>query len=96
VNLLLKNLIPAAALVLSAAPALAGQADICYSPQAASIPTQPPVTNSVVFQCPQAGNLTLPQLAVAGWQVVQLTPVTVPGSNPNIPDTAWQLVIQKL
>lgn len=85
----------AAVLAVCAAPAFAGQADICYSPQVASIPTPPPVTNSVTFQCPQAGNLTLPQLATAGWQVVQLSPVTTPGANPNLPDTTWQLVIQK-
>lgn len=85
----------AAAFAAFAAPAFAGQADICYSPQAAAIPTPPPVNNSTVFQCPQAGNLTLPQLGAAGWQMVQLTPVTTPGSNPNLPDTTWQLVIQK-
>ena len=90
-----KSVFLAAALAAFAAPALAGQADICYSPQTAAIPTPVPVNNSIVFQCPQAGNLNLPQLAVAGWQVVQLTPVTVPGSNPNFPDTAWQLVVQK-
>ena len=85
----------AAVLAAAVAPAFAGQADICYSPQVAPIPTPPPVTSAVVFQCPQAGNLNLPQLAAAGWQVVQLTPVTTPGSNPNFPDTTWQLVIQK-
>jgi hypothetical protein len=67
----------------------AGEADICYS---ANVPlgTSAPPTNATVFACPTAGNLTLPQLAAAGWRVVQLTPVVTSGSTQ-----ANQLVIQR-
>lgn len=80
---------------LSFAPvAFAGQAEICYGPtQSASSSTLP--SNSTVFSCPQAGNKTLPQLAAEGWQVVQLTPVTVSTANPTNILVADQLVIQK-
>lgn len=70
-------------------PAQAGEAEICYS---ADVPlgSAAPPTNSTVFQCPVAGARTLPQLAAAGWKVVQLTPVTTSNSTQ-----ANQLVIQR-
>lgn len=75
---------------LFCASAYAGQADICYSP---SVPfTDPNVpTSTTPFDCPLAGqDLTLNQLAAAGWQVVQLVPVVTEGNT-----SANQLVIQK-
>lgn len=68
----------------------AGQADICYGP---SLPFTDPnlPTNATLFDCPLAGqDKTINQLALEGWQVVQLTPVVTPGNN-----SASQLVIQK-
>ena len=74
--------------------AFAGQADICYSPTTSANSSTLP-TNATVFSCPQAGNKTLPQLAAAGWQVVQLVPVTVSIADPTNILVADQLVIQK-
>lgn len=70
--------------------AQAGQADICYSP---SLPFTDPnlPTSTTQFDCPLAGqDKTIDQLAAAGWQVVQLTPVVTENNT-----TANQLVIQK-
>lgn len=68
----------------------AGQAEICYSdPYSLTSPSVPP-TNATVFHCPGAGNLTLPQLAAAGWLAVQLIPISLGGTQG-----ADQLLIQK-
>lgn len=69
--------------------AQAGQADLCYSASQALGANSPP-TNSTVFNCPQAGNKTLPQLAAEGWRIVQLSPVTTSQTTQ-----ADQLIIQK-
>lgn len=79
----------ACASVLIACPALAGQADICYGPEISNLLPSAP-TNSTLFNCPQAGQKTLPQLAQEGWSVVQMLPVTLSGSTQAV-----QLVIQK-
>ena len=70
--------------------AQAGQADICYSP---SLPFTDPnlPTSTTQFDCPLAGqNKTVAQLATAGWEIVQLSPV-VTGDNM----ASNQIVIQK-
>lgn len=69
--------------------ASAGQADLCYGPNQALGANSPP-SNSTVFNCPQAGNKTVPQLAADGWRIVQLTPVTTSQTTQ-----ADQLIIQK-
>ena len=74
--------------------ATAGQAEICYTTPAAYGQNDPPPSNSTVFHCPTVGDKTLPQLAALGWQVVQLVPVTTPGSGVY-PDTTNQLIVQK-
>lgn len=85
-----------AAFALVAVPvAQAGQADICYGPSLPSIPMPPPPDNTTVFNCPQAGSRTVPELASLGWQVVQMTPVTTPGGDPTFPNVTAQLIIQK-
>ena len=71
------------------APASAGQAEICYSPDVA-LGTYAPPTNATLFTCPVAGTKTLPQLAADGWKVVQLGPVVTSGATQ-----ANQLVIQR-
>ena len=79
-----------AGLALLSPFAWAGQADICYSP---SLPFTDPnlPTNTTQFDCPLAGqDKTINQLAAAGWQVVQLTPVVTENNT-----SANQLVIQK-
>ena len=76
--------------VFAAAPAVAGQADICYSP---SLPFTDPnlPTSATPFDCPLAGqDRTINQLATAGWQIVQLSPVVTAGNT-----TSNQLVIEK-
>lgn len=76
--------------------AFAGQADICYSPTVTTpLGTYPPATsNTTVFNCPQAGSKTLPQLAADGWQVVQLGSVVIASAGTTL-DSADQIVIQK-
>ena len=76
--------------LLVSMPALAGQADICYSP---SLPFTDPnlPTSTTLFDCPLAGqDRTINQLATAGWQIVQLSPVVTAGNT-----TSNQLVIEK-
>lgn len=75
---------------VAVSPAWAGQAEICYSTPVAYNNAVPP-TNSTVFNCPTLGAKTLPQLAQAGWEVVQLVPVST-GGGTQVTD---QLVIQK-
>lgn len=93
----MKTILPfTAALALAAASfAHAGQADICYSPSTPSMPLPAPPDNATVFNCPQAGSHTLPQLAALGWQIVQMVPSTTPGGDPTFPDVTVQLIIQK-
>lgn len=76
-------------LLAIALPAAAGEAEICYSAPVPFAQAVPP-TNDTVFECPNAGSKTLPELAADGWEVVQLTPVTVGGTNYTD-----QLVIQR-
>lgn len=76
--------------LLVSLPALAGQADICYSP---SLPFTDPnlPTATTQFDCPLAGqDRTINQLSTAGWQIVQLSPVVTAGNT-----TSNQLVIEK-
>lgn len=76
--------------LLAVTPAFAGQADICYSP---SLPFTDPnlPTSTTQFDCPLAGqDRTINQLATAGWQIVQLSPVVTAGNT-----TSNQLVIEK-
>ncbi len=81
----------AAALLLAAAGQV--QAEICYSPARAANVTQAP-SNSTVFDCPQAGQRTLPQLARAGYVVIKLTPVVVAGPMGSF-NTADQLLLRR-
>ena len=66
------------------------QADVCYGPTVSQLGNSQPTTNATIFTCPQAGNHTIPELAQAGWQVVQMSPISLPNSN-----MADQLIIQK-
>ncbi|MEO7326864.1 MAG: hypothetical protein ABIW82_18735 [Dokdonella sp.] len=72
-------------------PALAqaGQADVCHSPTV-PVQTMPPLSNTTQFSCPQAGSHTIPELAQAGWKIVQVTPMSDSQYNGN-----YELVIQK-
>jgi len=82
-----------------APPALAHQADICYSP---AIPSGQidKLTNSTVLDCPVAGHRNLPQLAQGGWLVAVVQPVTVDytvdaATHSPQSATAWMVVVQK-
>ncbi|MEO6687476.1 MAG: hypothetical protein ABIS07_18280 [Dokdonella sp.] len=72
-------------------PALAqaGQADICHSPTV-PVQTMPQLSNTTQFSCPQAGSHTIPELAQAGWKVVQVSPMSDGQLNGN-----YELIIQK-
>jgi len=82
--------ITAALLVTCAQPAAASEAEICYTTPVAFQNSLPP-TNSTIFNCPISGAKTLPQLAAEGWEIVQLSPISVAGGS-QISD---QLVIQR-
>lgn len=75
----------------------AGSAEICYSPveQLSNCSTPSgcdlPV-NSTIFQCPTAGNKTVPELAAEGWLVVQIAQRIKESTTGN---QVEQLVIQK-
>jgi hypothetical protein len=82
-----------------ATPAFAGQADICYSANAAG-DVADRLTASTPLDCPSAGHHTLSQLAQAGWSVASLQSVVVdyspdPATHTPRSATAWMLVIQK-
>ncbi|MEO5626718.1 MAG: hypothetical protein ABIQ70_11980 [Dokdonella sp.] len=69
--------------------AQAGQADVCHSPTG-PVQTMPPLSNTIQFSCPQAGSHTIPELAQAGWKIVQVTPMSDAQYNGN-----YELIIQK-
>lgn len=82
-----------ALLALALAPSLAaaqGRADICYSAWSGGniVPT-----NNLLFNCPTAGNRTLPQLAGEGWTIGRMTPIAR-GSGSGY-EYATQLVIRQ-
>lgn len=54
--------------------ARADNADVCASPDE-PYATAHPLANTTVFACLQAGNKTIPQLAMAGWEIVKASPV---------------------
>jgi hypothetical protein len=73
----------------------AGQAEICYATPVPFASFAPP-TNATVFVCPVSGSKTLPQLAVLGWDVVQMGPLTSDSNGgPGSTHITEQLVIQK-
>ena len=73
----------------------AGQAEICYTAPVLYASHAPP-TNATLFVCPVSGSKTLPQLAVAGWTAVQLTPLVSDASGgAGSTHVVDQLVIQK-
>ena len=82
-------------ILLAANLASAGQAEICYT-----VPvlyeTYPQPTNATVFNCPQSGSKTIPQLAALGWEVVQLFAQACNASGgAGVTHIFGQLVIQK-
>lgn len=82
-----------ALLTFALAPSLAaaqGRADICYSTWSGGniVPT-----NNMLFNCPTAGNRTLPQLAGDGWIIGRMTPIA--RTNSSGYEYATQLVIRQ-
>lgn len=62
-------------------------AEVCYGP---AVATGTPPTADTVFTCPTAGTQTINALALSGWRMVKLSPVSLGGAQ-----TAAQLVIQR-
>ena len=64
-------------LVVSPAAFAAASADICYSAPTpvcgAATGVCPNPTSTTLFDCPIAGQKTLPELASDGWSIVQLS-----------------------
>jgi hypothetical protein len=75
------RLICGVSLALIAAPSFA---EICYF-NSSSAPNA-----SSVFACPQAGNKTIAQLAMANFRVRQMSPTVGAGGA-----TVWQLILQR-
>lgn len=81
-------------LVVSPAAFAAASADICYSaptPVCGGGVCQNP-TSTTLFDCPIAGQKTLPELAFHGWAIIQLSGYSY-SLNPNL--TTQVLVIAK-
>ena len=73
----------------------AGQGEVCYSP---SIPVTQnnPLTNETRFACPSLGDVTIPEIYLAGWRVAHLSPqvVGVDPTNPLNSQAAWMILIE--
>ena len=84
--------------LMLATGAYASDADVCYGPAQSSVTrTSTPLDDTTVFKCPTAGGHTLPELAKAGWIVVQVTAVAVPSSaTTGKPGTASALMADRL
>lgn len=88
--------------------ALAGEAHVCKSDSLPMASANAALSESKVFKCGDGVTGSIPQLAKAGWQIVQvleqsdaasLAASMQPGKPPANPEdltkTYWQLVIQK-
>jgi hypothetical protein len=81
-----------AAALLGSAPARADSADVCTSPEEAIGATHP-LSNITVFACLQAGTHTIPELGVANWEIVSVSPMAGnDGTGQYV--QYYQLVIQ--
>jgi hypothetical protein len=73
----------------------AGQGEVCYS---SSIPvTQDnPLTNETRFACASLGEVTIPEIYLAGWRVAHLSNLIVVNdpTNPLNSQTAWMILIE--
>ena len=56
----------------------AGQGEVCYSPSMPSA-LDNPLTNETRFACPSLGDVTIPEIYLAGWRVAHLSPLVVGG-----------------
>ena len=77
------------------AQARASDADVCYGPTTTTQQAKP-LDDTTVFKCPRAGSHTLPDLARAGWIVVQVTSAVVGSAKGTAPTTfADRLILRK-
>ena len=79
------------ALPASSFAASGGDADVCYS-----TPSPDPanrLSSTTELMCPRAGTHTLPQLAQAGWTIVNVQVVVASMGNPST--NSWMVVIEK-
>lgn len=73
----------------------AADAEVCYGPATTSQQVKP-IDDTTAFTCPHAGKHTLPDLAHAGWIVVQVNPVVISNAKGAIPGTfADRLILRK-
>jgi len=69
----LKQLLMAGLLALVSSAAMAGEAHICQSAGTDLADNKATrLTDKTVFNCPEIGAKTLPELAKLGWKVVQI------------------------
>jgi hypothetical protein len=81
----------AVALLILSSPAFAAKGEVCVSTPTALTGG---LTNSMVFKCPTAGNVTIPQIYEKGWRVVFGLPQM--SNTPGQTKTEWALVIEKI
>jgi hypothetical protein len=82
-------------LMLIVGLAEAGQGEVCYSPSIL-VTQDNPLTNETRFTCPSLGDVTIPEIYLAGWRVAQLFPLVVEGdpTNPINSQAAWMILIE--
>lgn len=81
IRLPLGRCVLATALGFFAAAAHADRAEVCYDAER-PFNSQPP-DNNRPFTCPTLGELTVPQIAQAGWRIVKLGPVVSGNGTRN-------------
>jgi hypothetical protein len=72
--------------------AIAGEAHVCKSPAVTGTSANAALTDDTVFTCGGGVKGTIPQLAKAGWKIVQQTDQA---DAPDMTKTYAQLIIQK-
>ncbi|WP_254304383.1 hypothetical protein [Candidatus Sodalis sp. SoCistrobi] len=95
----IKPLLIAAACLGTPFAGVAGQAHVCHSStmkiDLSKGPGSHELSDSVVFNCPDAGSKTIPALAQDGWKIVSVTEQGGPDDDPDVTNLYFELVIQK-
>jgi len=81
----LHYLIAIGVLALTSSPAKPAVplSEICYSAAVPAANATPP-TNTTMFSCPQSGSMTINEIALRGFKIVALKPISGDGSGTNI------------
>jgi hypothetical protein len=87
--------VTAAALMLTAGLAEAGQGEVCYS-NPMPVTQANLLTNATTFACSSLGAVTIPQIYQLGWRVSYLSQqALVDPNNPLSGQAAWMVLIER-